>query len=152
MVTLISRWKVRPDITDSEWTTMVESLRSLANIVEAAEEQTLVYRVHTTVPDPRVETSDAEKAGYSENATDSENASNSAKANVTEDRAFVTFYEVYESEHAFQIHLHGEPFNQFLRQSLKYFELSPDREGFPLTDTTFLHLESGFVRAQLDQK
>jgi len=81
MITLISQWNVRTDISESEWIELVQNLQGLAATVEAAEPATLVYRVHTAAPDPR-------KSGKTE----------------TTDRQHVTFYEVYECAQSFQTH------------------------------------------------
>jgi len=127
MITLISQWNVRTDISESEWIELVQNLQGLAATVEAAEPATLVYRVHTAAPDPR-------KSGKTE----------------TTDRQHVTFYEVYECAQSFQTHLDGKPFNNFLRDNLRFFQENPDRAGYPSTTTTFLHKQSGYFREQVD--
>ncbi len=129
MVTLISRWSVRTDISDDDWADLVQHLRALADTVEAAESATLVYRVHTAATGP----------GTDEGLDQC-------------DRQYVTFYEVYEGENAFQAHLKGKPFNNFLRDNLRYFQEDPQRKGHPLATTTFLDEQSGFFRDVVDQE
>lgn len=129
MITLISRWTVRKDITDDEWDSLTQNLQSLADTVESAEPDTLVYRVHTAAPDPRT----------------------GEGLDTAEARQYVTFYEVYRCAAAFDIHLNGIPFNDFLRDNRQYFEENPDRKNYPLTKTTFLHKQSGYFREAVDQ-
>jgi len=133
MITLISQWDVRTDISDTEWFELLQNLQAIAATVEAAEPATLVYRVHTQAPDPRnPDPRKKEKPGKSD------------------ERKHVTFYEIYECAESFQIHLDGKPFNNFLRDNLKYFKENPERPGYPSTTTTFLHLESGYFRDKVD--
>jgi len=128
MITLISQWSVRADISDDEWNALLQNLQALAGTVEAAEPDTLVYRVHTAAADPR----------------------NGDSPDTAEARQYVTFYEVYRSAESFQVHLNGQPFNDFLRDNIQYFEENPDRKNYPLTKTTFLQKQSGYFREGVD--
>jgi quinol monooxygenase YgiN len=128
MITLISQWSVRADISDDEWNALLKNLQTLAGTVEAAEPDTLVYRVHTAAADPR----------------------NGDSPDTAEARQYVTFYEVYRSAESFQVHLNGQPFNDFLRDNIQYFEENPDRKNYPLTKTTFLQKQSGYFREGVD--
>jgi quinol monooxygenase YgiN len=128
MITLISQWSVRADISDDEWNALLKNLQTLAGTVEAAEPDTLVYRVHTAAADPR----------------------NGDSPDTAEARQYVTFYEVYRSAESFQVHLNGQPFNDFLRDNIQCFEENPDRKNYPLTKTTFLQKQSGYFREGVD--
>ena len=134
MITLISQWNVRNNLSDSEWSELVDNLQSLAATVEAAEPATLAYRVHTAAPDPRQ--ADSHKKHTPDQAAE---------------RRHVTFYEVYECAQSFQIHLDGKPFNDFVRDNIRFFKENPERPGYPSTTTTFLHKESGYFRQPTDQ-
>jgi quinol monooxygenase YgiN len=119
---------VRPDISDDQWLSLVDNLQSLASTVKAAEPQTLAYRVHTAAADPRKDSSLGQQ----------------------EARRHITFYEIYQSEEAFQKHLNGKPFTGFLRENLQYFVENPERKNYPLTHTTFLQEQSGFFSESAD--
>lgn len=129
-VILISRWQLR----DAATAELQDTLRKLAQKVENAEEGTLVYRVHFQSRAP----------------LDSYGKPIEPKPEPIplELQSYVTFWEVYRDAEAFSQHVTGKVFNEFRQQTLKFFKLDPLKDGWPVTETTFFELQSGFTRNQ----
>ena len=127
-ICLISRWKLKDGLDES----LLDTLRLLAGQVEDAEPQTLMYRVHLQSDYPL----DGHFCPLDPPPPDV----------PLSEQTEVTFLEVYQNAEAFSRHVKGEVFNEFLTSTLKYFEEDPNRNGWPVTATTFLDLQSGLVR------
>ncbi len=128
---LISRWKLKNGLDED----LLQTLCGLAAKVEASEEGTLMYRVHLEAGSPFASKADAEDS--------------SAQAIPLSEQKEVIFVEVYEDAEAFSRHLKGKVFNEFRNSTAHYFEPDPEKGGRPVTVTTYLDLQSGFVRAAL---
>ena len=121
-VSLVSRWKLKDGLDEN----LLEVLRALAGQVEAAEPDTLMYRVHLPTKFPLPSGSDA--------------------TIPLAEQQYVIFVEIYRNAAAFAKHTQGDVFKAFLKDTADFFEPSPDRPGWPVTDTDFMTLVSGFAR------
>lgn len=121
-VCLVSRWKLKAGLNQE----LLATLQKLAGQVEAAEPDTLMYRVHlpTEFPTPP----------------------DGAPPIPLAEQQWVIFVEVYRNPDAFATHASGDVFNTFLRTTADFFEPDPNRLGWPVTDTDFMSLVSGYVR------
>lgn len=128
-VSLISRWKLKAGLDQK----LLVVLRALAGRVEANEPDTLMYRVHLPVNYPLGD--DGQPAQV-------------PPIPLSEQKE-VVFVEVYRNAAAFATHTQGDVFKQFLSSTIDYFEPDPDRPGWPLTDTVFMSLMSGFERDEI---
>lgn len=129
---LISRWKLKDGLNED----LLQTLRGLAAKVEASEEGTLMYRIHL-------------KAGFPLDSNPDARESPAPTIPLSEQKE-VIFVEVYEDAEAFSRHVKGEVFNEFRASTAKYFQPDPKKGGWPVTVTTFLDLQSGFVRSALE--
>ena len=127
-IMLISKWKLRAGITSE----LIGVLQSLASKVELAEQGTLIYRIHLQSRAPLDTYIDPIKP-----------QPNPIPDSLQQE---VVFLEVYENAEAFSVHVKGEVFNSFKDSTLEYFQLDPLKQGWPITETEFLTLQSGFVR------
>ncbi len=128
---LISRWKLKDGLDED----LLQTLRELAANVEASEEGTLMYRIHLEAGFPLDSKADPQDPA--------------AQAIPLSEQKEVIFVEVYEDAEAFSRHVKGDVFNKFRSSTAKYFQPDPKKGGWPVTVTTFLDLQSGFVRAAL---
>lgn len=127
-ICLISRWKLKNGLDEA----LLQTLQSLAAKVEAAEEHTLLYRVHLQANYPL------------DNKFD---PLDPPAPNIPlSEQKEVVFVEVYKDAEAFSEHVKGTIFNEFLRSTLHYFQPDPTRGGWPVTENSMLGLQSGFER------
>ncbi|MEO1582360.1 MAG: antibiotic biosynthesis monooxygenase [Pseudomonadota bacterium] len=129
-VCLVSQWKLKSGLDEK----LLAVLQNLAGKVEAAEPDTLMYRVHLPTAFP------LEEHGQPSNPP----------AIPLADQKAVIFVEVYRNAAAFATHTQGDVFKNFLSSTLHYFEPDPDRPGWPVTETPFMELVSGFVRCSIE--
>jgi quinol monooxygenase YgiN len=130
-VFLVSRWKLGGGLDEA----MLKRLRSLAQRVEDAEPDTLMYRVSLQAPYP---------------LDNDFNAPSPPPPPIPLDKQqSVVFVECYRNAEAFSRHVHGEVFQEFLKETIDYFEPNPDMPGWPVVDNDYMDLQSGFIRREL---
>jgi quinol monooxygenase YgiN len=112
---------------------LLQRLQGLAGAVEAAEPDTLMYRVSLEAPYPLDQHFNP--------------ASPPPDPVPLAQQTAVVFVECYRDAAAFSRHVQGEVFQDFLRETRDYFEPSPDIPGWPVVDNDFMALQSGFIRA-----
>ena len=127
-ILLLSRWKLKNGMTED----LLSRLQKLAIQVQENEPDTIMYRVHTQsrapldtyfmpiIPQP-----------------------NPIALSIQKE---IFFVEIYKNVEAYSAHVRGPVFNQFRQETLQYFEEDPMIEGWPVMATTFLSLQSGFMR------
>ena len=125
-VSLVSRWKLKAGLDKN----LLGVLQALAGEVEAAEPGTLMYRVHLPTKFPLPPGTDT-TIPFS-------------------DQQYVVFVEIYRDAAAFAVHTQGDVFKKFLKNTSDYFEPDPNRPGWPVTDTDFMTLVSGFARDDVE--
>ncbi|MEO0576574.1 MAG: antibiotic biosynthesis monooxygenase [Pseudomonadota bacterium] len=128
-VSLVSRWKLKAGLDEE----LVGILRALAGRVEASEPDTLMYRVHLPTEFP----------------LDQHGAPAHHEPIPISEQKEVVFVEVYRNARAFAAHTQGDVFKNFLATTIHYFEPDPNRPGWPVTDTVFMSLMSGFERSEI---
>lgn len=124
-VAVIAKWTILP----GKQTEAVTAINALAEKVKAAESGTLVYLPHAV----NIE-------GYN---------------NPVPYDGEIVFYEVYQDQDAFDVHLYGPngkdnpsgPFTDFLKQYSHLF-LCNKNDGKPYMHVEALHLLSGFIREE----
>lgn len=130
MLTLISCW----ELLDGCPAELKVELDQLAEKVQAAEPDTLMYCVHLESPNV---------LDASNNPIEPPPAPIPLSAQTT-----VTFIEIYNDEVAFSRHVNGPVFQAFLKAYGKYFKQDPERPGWPITKNASLTRVSGFIRSK----
>ena len=125
---LVSKWKLKQGLTAE----LHQMLQGLAQQVEAAEENTLMFRVHVQ---RRVPLDTYHNAIVPQ--------PNPIKYSLHSE---VIFQESYRNAEAFSAHVKGPIFTAFREKTLRFFKEDPMQEGWPLMETNYLQVESGFSR------
>ena len=123
MISVYSTWWVKPE----EQEALKPALVKLAKAVEANEEGTLLYLVHY----PRFDFPKPKKG--------KEPISSEPKVRP----GTIVFVEKYASWDAFETHLNGPYFTQFVKDNFDKFVLGDD--GQPFLQAVFLNQEAGFT-------
>jgi quinol monooxygenase YgiN len=126
-VTLISKWKLRNGFPDE----LRGKLKKLADKVKK-EQGTLMYLVNIQTCAPLDSYHKPIKP--------------QPEPILPELQSEVVFMEIYENAEAFSRHVNGETFNEFRKNTLKYFQADPINAGWPITETEFFSLQSGFIK------
>lgn len=120
-ISLTSEWFIKPGNEDAA----ISALKQVALEVQAREPGTLAYLVHTP------------------NTLDS-----GLQSLPPRDPQSVLFFEVYENADAFEAHLNGPVFTEFLKQ---HAELFRSANGKPYVTVNFLSQRAGFVRSRFSE-
>ena len=117
-ISLTSEWFIAPGNEEAA----IAALKQLAEDVQAAEIGTLTYLVHT----PHAPARDLQSL-------------------PPRDPQSVLFFEVYENAQAFQTHVNGAVFTDFVKEHGALFRCS---NGKPYLTVNFLTQRAGFVRSR----
>ena len=128
MISLISVWNLKKGCPPE----LEEEIKILAGKVKKAEADTLMYEVNLQAPFPT-------DSNFNPLVPPPDPIPLNKQKNIT-------FIEVYKNVEAFSKHVQGEVFTKFRVEFLKYFEEDPTQPGWPVTETTFLDEQSGFIR------
>lgn len=121
MYTLVSKWYLKAEINIEKLPSELEdALKNAAQQYTLNEPGTLMYLVNIPVKSPF----NPEKPIENQ----------------------VVFIEGYEDKSAFEKHVNGSLFKQFVKDNIQYFQ---QENGQPKTDTVFLKRESGSLHINL---
>lgn len=130
MIILISKWPLRNGLPDE----LVDSIKTTVTKVQQTEPGTLLYSVHKNGNNPFAQNTKSDRSIADDNSKQTD----------------VTFIEAYVSDQAFNDHIYGSVFTNFVKENLRFFCEDLKKPGSPQMQTQFLERIATFIRPQAD--